>query len=154
MNWKFSNAVELLERIGESGLGYAEWLVARDAFNTGLEVGAVRAEIARRMMISRNAIEQGIASPKRSFSGLTEGAAFKVASSPLPPPVADRFFALAITYALAVNEVNACGGKVVAFPTAGSSGIVPGVLWAWRDAREPGLISVGENHDASCFLYH
>ncbi|HUX36340.1 MAG TPA: L-serine ammonia-lyase, iron-sulfur-dependent, subunit alpha [Rectinemataceae bacterium] len=139
MNWKFSNAVELLERIGESGLGYAEWLVARDAFNSGLEVGAVRSEIARRMTISRNAIEQGIASPKRSFSGLTEGAAFKVASSPLASPIGDRFFGLAITYALAVNEVNACGGKVVAFPTAGSSGIVPGVLWAWRDARDPSL---------------
>ncbi|HUX38610.1 MAG TPA: L-serine ammonia-lyase, iron-sulfur-dependent, subunit alpha [Rectinemataceae bacterium] len=139
MNWKFSNAVELLERIGESGLGYAEWLVERDAYASGSTAGAVRSEIGRRMTISRNAIELGVASPKRSYSGLTEGAAFKVASSPLAPPVADRFFGLAITYALAVNEVNACGGRVVAFPTAGSSGIVPGVLWAWRDAREPGL---------------
>ena len=32
--------------------------------------------------------------------------------------------------------MNACGGKIVAFPTAGSSGIVPGTIWAWWDAKE------------------
>jgi len=53
--------------------------------------------------------------------------------------VDDDFFNKALAYALAVNEVNACGGKIVAFPTAGSCGIVPGVLWAWRDARAPSL---------------
>lgn len=138
MNWKFSTALELLERIRESGLGFDVWLVARDAFSSGLEAAEVRAEIGRRMTISRNAIELGISSPRRSFSGLTDGAAHKLATAP-EPAGGDRLHRLALTYALAVNEVNACGGKIVAFPTAGSSGIVPGVLWAWRDARRPDL---------------
>jgi L-serine dehydratase len=139
MNWKFSTAAELFERIAESGLGFADYLVERDAFYAGSDVGAVRTEIARRIRITRNAIDAGVTTRQRSFSGMTDGAAVKVASSARTLPVADELFRLAMVYSLAGNEVNACGGKIVAFPTAGSSGIVPGCLWAWRDARESGL---------------
>lgn len=139
MSWNFANAVELLARIEESGLDFADYLVERDAFYSGLSAPSVRAEIARRIRITRNAIDAGVAAPQRSYSGLTAGAAALVAAPARPLPVADELFHLAITYSLATNEVNACGGKIVAFPTAGSSGIVPGTLWAWRDARAPEL---------------
>lgn len=135
MNWMFGNAVELLDRVRESGLGFADYLVERDAFYSGGSSTTVRAEIARRIRITRNSIDLGLAAPQRSYSGLTDGAATKLAASSRALPVADKLFRLAITYSLAVNEVNACGGRIVAFPTAGSSGIVPGTLWAWRDAR-------------------
>ena len=39
----------------------------------------------------------------------------------------------AITYAMAVLEVNASMGVIVAAPTAGSSGVVPGVLLALQE---------------------
>lgn len=138
MSHRFSTATELLELAGSTGLGIARLLLERDAERTGMDEDAIRAELAHRILVTRRALEKGLRSPQRSLSGLTEGAAPRVAASP-SPPVADDFFNKAIAYALAVNEVNACGGKVVAFPTAGSCGIVPGVLWAWRDAREPGL---------------
>jgi L-serine dehydratase len=134
LNWKFTTSADLLSRADDAGLSLADYLVARDAFYAGTGAEAVRAELARRIRITRHSLDEGLARPKLSFSGLTTGSAFALASS-ASLPVGDDFFNKALCYALSVNEVNACGGKIVAFPTAGSCGIVPGVLWAWRDAR-------------------
>ncbi len=138
MNWKFTSSIDLLARAGDAGLGLCDYLVKRDAFYAGTSEEAIRAELARRIRITRHSLDEGMSRPQLSFSGLTVGAAHSLAAS-ANSPVADEFFGKALVYALAVNEVNACGGKIVAFPTAGSCGIVPGVLWAWRDARSPSL---------------
>ena len=138
MNWLFSTAAELLERASESGLSLPDFLVMREAFYSSTTGEAARAEVARRIRITRQSLDLGLKQPQRSYSGLTAGAASRLAAAPVGA-VADPLFRLAITYALAVNEVNACGGKIVAFPTAGSSGVVPGLLWAYRDARRPEL---------------
>jgi L-serine dehydratase len=78
---------------------------------------------------------KGLEHPQHSRSGLTKGAAaaFATAGRGL---VTDTIYRRAIAYSLAINEVNACGGKVVSFPTAGSSGIVPGTIWAWWDCKQ------------------
>jgi len=138
MIWKFSTSIELRARIAESGLTPAEFLVAREAFSLGNDASQVRAELARRIVVTRQAIDKGIAHPQRSISGLTDGAGARMAGC-ATLPVHDDLFCRALTYALAVSEVNACGGRIVAIPTAGSCGIVPGVLWAWRDTRAPEL---------------
>ena len=138
MSFRFSSAEEILELSRESGLGIADILVARDARYSGRAEAEIRNEIARRIRVTRRALDRGLEKPQRSFSGLTDGAACRVAAS-ASPVVRDEFFNKALSYSLAVNEVNACGGKVVAFPMAGSCGIVPGVLWAWRDARDASL---------------
>jgi L-serine dehydratase len=57
---------------------------------------------------------------------------------------------LAMAYALAVSEVNASMGRIIATPTAGSCGIIPGVFvstqerFDWEDdAMVMGLFSAG-----------
>jgi L-serine dehydratase len=151
MGWLFTTASELLalaaERSGgtAAGLGapaLADFVVAREAFYSSRPPEAVRGEIARRIRITRQSLEAGLAGPRRSFSGLTDGAAARLAArsaSGKPAAIADPLFRLALTYSIAVNETSACGGRIVAFPTAGSSGVVPGLLWAYRDARRPEL---------------
>lgn len=138
---KFSSAAELLMRLSDTGMSLPGFMIARETFETGIDEAAFRAELATRIGVTRRALERGIGSPQRSVSGMTDGAAARFASAATASgiPVGDPLFAKAVGYALAVNEVNACGGRIVAFPTAGSSGVVPGVLWAWRDAREPSL---------------
>lgn len=49
----------------------------------------------------------------------------------------DNLFGRAITYSVAVNEINAKSGLIVACPTAGSCGILPGVLKAYDELRHP-----------------
>jgi L-serine dehydratase len=138
VSWLFSTAADLFARASGSGLGIPDFLVAREAFYSSSSPEAARVEVARRIRITRQSLDAGLARPQRSFSGLTDGAAARLASAPRGA-VADPLFRLALTYSLAVNEVNACGGKIVAFPTAGSSGVVPGVLWAYRDVARKDL---------------
>ncbi len=138
MNWKFSTASELFARLDESGLDLPAYLLARESFYAGKTEMELREEIARRIRVTKAALDRGIREPQVSFSGMTQGGAAKLAHSE-SWPVEDDLFRRALTYALAINEVNACGGKVVAFPTAGSCGIAPGLLWAYRDARDAAL---------------
>jgi L-serine dehydratase len=140
MSWLFTTAADLLARTAESGLSLADFIVAREAFYSSSAPEAVRAEIAARIRITRHSIEAGLSGSLRSYSGLSGGAAAALAARPGgSASVSDPLFRLALTYSLAINEVNACGGRIVAFPTAGSSGAVPGTLWAYRDARRPEL---------------
>jgi len=81
--------------------------------------------------VMRQAINQGITSSQNSLSGLTCGDAFRYAKfsekNALP---GGALFNSVIAKALAVSEVNACMGRIVAAPTAGSCGILPAVLFA------------------------
>ncbi len=89
--------------------------------------------LAERLQVMKEAVQKGLAIVDRSESGLSGGDAQKIfiyePKVPLLSPVVQR----AVAYAVAVMEHNARYGKIVAFPTAGSSGIVPGVLLAYQD---------------------
>ena len=48
----------------------------------------------------------------------------------------DNIYGKAVTYAVAVNEVNAKSGTIIACPTAGSCGILPWVLKAYNELKK------------------
>lgn len=79
--------------------------------------------------IMKEAVRKGIVSERLSRSGLTGGDAKKVheytrrEEASLGPHAG-----AAMAYSLAVSEVNASMGRIVATPTAGSCGIIPGVF--------------------------
>ncbi|MCE5285659.1 MAG: L-serine ammonia-lyase, iron-sulfur-dependent, subunit alpha [Pelosinus sp.] len=79
------------------------------------------------LKVMQDAVRQGLQEQEKSFSGLVGGDAcrFTNADTFLGPVVAK-----AAAYALGVSEVNARMGKIVACPTAGSCGIVPGAILA------------------------
>ncbi|MFQ3547943.1 MAG: L-serine ammonia-lyase, iron-sulfur-dependent, subunit alpha [Termitinemataceae bacterium] len=132
MNYQFSTIQELQDILESEGLEFDGYLIQREAFITNKSQDQVLCELDRRISVTRAALIRGLSEPQISRSGLTQGAAFACFEN-RTWLVRDPFFQRVIAYALAINEVNACGGKIVAFPTAGSSGIVPGVLWAWWD---------------------
>ncbi len=84
----------------------------------------------------RDAVRAGLAAEARSRSGLTGGDAARVAASAAGP--VGGVFARALAGALAVAEVNASMGRVVAAPTGGASGVLPGVLLAIAEERGSG----------------
>ncbi len=137
MKYRFSSFSELAELLASEKISAESYAVKREAFISDKSEAAIVEELDRRIAVTRAALDRGRTEPQRSPSGLTDGAAVKFASRGRSL-VRDDLYSRAIGYALAVNEVNACGGKVVAFPTAGSSGIVPGAIWAWWDTRGPG----------------
>lgn len=86
------------------------------------------------LQVMRAAIDRGMGEDIRSISGLSGGAARLLTKG--EGVLLGGLARKAMTYALAVIEVNASMGKIVAAPTAGSSGILPGVLFAVAEELE------------------
>lgn len=97
---------------------------------TGEPVESLTARMRDRLQVMRDAVARGLGGVK-SRSGLTGGNAHMMADALAPArSIGGEPLCTAISYALAVGEVNACMGRIVAAPTAGSCGIIPGVLLA------------------------
>jgi len=100
----------------------------------GRSVEDIRAALRRALDVMRGAIAQGLTGEHRSASGLVGGDAAKLHAGP-PGPLAGTPFRDVLARALAVQEVNAAMGVIVAAPTAGGAGVLPAVLTGLADAR-------------------
>jgi len=108
--------------------------LAREAEDQGRSVGDIRATLARALEVMRGAIGDGMTGDLRSSSGLVGGDAAKLRTGPAGPLAATPFRDI-LARALAVQEVNAAMGVIVAAPTAGGAGILPAVLTGLATAR-------------------
>ena len=133
----FKNAKELLALCEERKLCISDVMRRRE-----IEEGEITGEICDARMkkayeIMRESARVPIKKPGRSMGGLLGGEAKMLSDwqqgdgqgKSLCGPVLGR----AVAYAMAVLETNASMGLIVAAPTAGSSGIVPGVLLALEE---------------------
>ncbi len=115
-----------------------EVVIAREVAISGRPRAEVWATMAHRLEVMRQSTEEGLARPVRSLSGMTGGDAYRLwqwletGHTPVTGPILSR----AIARAMAVNEVNAGMGCIVATPTAGSAGILPGVLITLQEAYD------------------
>ncbi|MES2304117.1 MAG: L-serine ammonia-lyase, iron-sulfur-dependent, subunit alpha [Gemmatimonadota bacterium] len=93
----------------------------------------VEHSLGRALAVMRGAVERGLVGDLYSVSGLVGGDAAKLANA--KGPLAGTIFTDALAAALAVQEVNAAMGVIVAAPTAGGAGVLPGVLLALSKHR-------------------
>jgi L-serine dehydratase len=100
----------------------------------GRPVADIRAALARALNVMRGAVDAGMTGAMRSNSGLVGGDAAKLVNSTAGPLAATPFHDILIR-ALAVQEVNAAMGVIVAAPTAGGAGVLPAVLTGIASAR-------------------
>lgn len=128
----YTTFAELLEAATASG-SIAAAAVAREVYDTEQPEGVIRKRMAESLSVMREAVASGITGQMRSRSGLVGGDAALVAASTAGP--VGGAFAQALASALAVAEVNAAMGRIVAAPTGGASGVVPGVVLALAEAH-------------------
>lgn len=81
--------------------------------------------------VMKDAVRTGLEEDMTSRSGMINNGAKKVYR--YPTPVLSKEFQNLISRALAAKEVNSCMGRIVAAPTAGASGIMPGVLFTLQE---------------------
>lgn len=125
----FTKGEELLALCREHKLGLHEVMLRREVELSGLCEAEVKAKLTLSLEIMKKATERGLTADIKSVSGLIGGDAKKVREhSERTKSVCGSLMSRAISRAMAVLEVNAAMGKIVAAPTAGSSGVVPGVL--------------------------
>ena len=92
----------------------------------GNDETTVRQGLAHAYGVMKDAVHTGMHEKMESRSGMVQGGAQKVFGA--TTTVLTPEFQKLVARALAAKEVNSCMGRVVAAPTAGASGILPGVL--------------------------
>jgi L-serine dehydratase len=92
---------------------------------------AIKEGLRKALVVMKEAVGTGLNEDMVSRSGMINNGAKKVFN--YPTPVLSKEFQNLISRALAAKEVNSCMGRVVAAPTAGASGIMPGVLFTLQE---------------------
>lgn len=90
--------------------------------------------LLRAWEVMKDAVHTGLEEDMTSRSGMINNGAKKVYR--YPKAVLSKEFQQLIARALAAKEVNSCMGRVVAAPTAGASGIMPGVLYTLQEIHQ------------------
>ena len=125
----FKNANELLELCKKHDLPISEVMRQREIVEGEKEADTVHDAMARVLEIMKNAAFTPIEEPVRSMGGLIGGEAKKLASRYRSGNgICGDLLEKSMIYAMATLETNASMGLIVASPTAGSAGIVPGLL--------------------------
>lgn len=121
----YASFSEILQAaVAHGSLGAAA--IARESDESAAEPEVLIARMSSHLQVMRESVAQGLAGNVVSRSGLSGGDAVRLSAH--HPDVAGPCVSKAIARALAVAEVNASMGRVVAAPTGGASGMLPGVL--------------------------
>ena len=133
----FKSASELLALCRRENLPISEVMRRREVELGETAREAVDRRMARALEIMGESAALPLKEPARSTGGLIGGESRKLydhaaRGEAICGPVLQR----ALAYAMGVSEVNASMGLIVAAPTAGSAGVVPGLLLALRDCYE------------------
>lgn len=135
-------AVEKIVRLADDRkIAFPEAVLILDAAETGVPAEEIRGRMAERLADMRRSVREACANtvpcriepsmgPKlRSYQGAMSG----------------DFILAASATAMEVASYNATMGRIVAAPTAGSCGIIPGMLFAWE-------FFCGEGRDTEALL--
>lgn len=137
---RFRNLKELAALCMKEEKSIAQIMLEDQAEESGQSKEEIFQMMGEYYEIMKTAVHKGLTEDITSTSGLTGGDARRVEQYRLSevPSVGD-IAAQAMAYALSVSEVNASMGRIVATPTAGSCGIIPGVFvsaqerFGWED---------------------
>lgn len=126
---RFSTLKELLQCCEQENKTIGQLMLEDQSYESGRDEEIEFNTMLEYYQVMKEAVKRGLTEDTTSRSGLTGGDAQRVmkqveSGKASVGEVACRTMA----YALAVSEVNASMGRIIATPTAGSCGIIPGVF--------------------------
>lgn len=126
----FNSINQLTERALSEGISLSEVMVRQEMEATGQSYLDIYNLMKTNLTTMESAVTEGLAGVN-SMTGLTGMDAVKMQKYiESGKGLSGDLNLMAIAYAVSTNEVNAAMGKICATPTAGSAGVVPGVLFA------------------------
>ena len=133
----FKNAKELLALCQEKNLPISEVMRQREILLGETSAKIVDQRMDRVLEIMKDAAFSPIKNPVKSMGGLIGGESRKLYEFQFQgKSLCGNGLSRSITYAMATLETNASMGLIVASPTAGSAGIVPGLMLALQEVYE------------------
>ncbi len=131
---KYNSAEQLIKLAVEKKLRLCDLALETECKLQESNREKVREEISNVLSIMEEAVEKACLKEVVSVSGLSGGDALKLSHYKEGESFCGSAVLDAVAKAVSSSEVNASMGKIVAFPTAGSCGIVPGALLsAWKN---------------------
>ena len=130
----FKNAKELCQ---EKNLPISEVMRQREILLGETSAKIVDQRMDKVLEIMKDAAFSPIKNPVKSMGGLIGGESRKLYEFQFQgKSLCGNVLSRSITYAMATLETNASMGLIVASPTAGSAGIVPGLMLALQEVYE------------------
>ncbi|WP_059104657.1 L-serine ammonia-lyase, iron-sulfur-dependent, subunit alpha [Shouchella shacheensis] len=134
----FKNVAELVERAEMSMKPISEVMIEQEMDVTGKTREQIVDQMRQNLQTMEDAVKRGIEEDVVSVSGLTGGDGKKLQAYIAEGKSIGGGVTLdAVSKAMATNEVNAAMGTICATPTAGSAGVVPGVLFGVEGKLKP-----------------
>ncbi len=139
MSFNFTSGQHLLEICEKNNMTIYDVCINREMEMTSLSKEEVVAKMARSLQIMKDAIKKSQTEDIKSMGGLIGGEGKKLAKYRTSSrSVCGTLMNRAMAAAMGTMEVNASMGLIVAAPTAGSCGILPGAI-----------VTIGEEYDFS-----
>lgn len=131
MSFLFDNFSDWQAYCTKKGMLLHETVAEYEAEQKGKTAEAIREGLLKAYLVMKDAVQTGLTENMQSRSGMIDNGGKKVYNHKLS--VLSPEFQRLIARALAAKEVNSCMGRVVAAPTAGASGILPGTLYTLQE---------------------
>ena len=129
----FINSKELLALCYEKGYPISEVMIQREMQLFHCSREEIMARMTHTYDIMKHAVERALNENLMSMGSLIGGESKRILSNATKQSVCGEMMSKAISYAVGVLEVNCSMGLIVAAPTAGSSGVIPGVFLAMQE---------------------
>ena len=130
----YKSLADAIRDAEEKKISLSQLALETESRDQGRPVAEIRGALQRALDVMRGAVAQGMTGDMYSASGLVGGDAAKLRTGPAGPLSGTPFRDI-LARALAVQEVNAAMGVIVAAPTAGGAGVLPAVLTGLASAR-------------------
>lgn len=131
--FEYKSISELVNAASSAGKTISEVVLADQAEQLCISPDALFERMDVRLSVMEDSVKAGMNPALRSTSGLTGGDASRMWDHAASGGICGGFTNRAMARALAVSENNAAMGKIVAAPTAGSCGILPGAVVSMLD---------------------
>lgn len=131
--FEYKSISELVNAASSAEKTISEVVLADQAEQLCISPDALFERMDARLSVMEDSVKAGMNPALRSTSGLTGGDASRMWDHAASGGICGGFTNRAMARALAVSENNAAMGKIVAAPTAGSCGILPGAVVSMLD---------------------
>jgi len=134
--YQYSSGKQLLDLCVSQQKDIDEIALLAEVESSGKDIEDIKSWLGKELLTMREAVHTGLDPDIKSMGGLIGGNAYRMQQRLEGGNyLVGSTLLKALAYSLAITEVNASMGKVVAVPTAGASGIVPGIILAVQEDK-------------------
>ncbi len=134
---KYNSVAEICRKAEAEHIKISEVVLKDQAILMDKSEEELKSTMKTMLEVMRQSTKEGLKPDTRSISGLSGGDAYKLDQVVKSGQgICSSIIGKALVNALSVSETNACMGKIVAAPTAGSCGILPSVLMTIAEERQ------------------